>query len=237
MNDCQDDHCRFHEVFLLNPDEHYGSVTPGGDPADAVTTGGRHSDIYGTMLIHREHDLYVAPPEGAKPLQEMIRMRLLALRFSADDADEWAFRDWRECLDASRDLGDKQRDQALCEKVAQAAVAYRDSGMPIDEAFAWTIRSISANLAVYNRQRGWNPDTYSTLVALCASEQVRTPERTRPHESAWVDAPIPAWRVLRYIKAGFAVTEAIALEERHRAGEDIDAAVDTLIGLTSRERA
>ncbi len=68
------------------------------------------------------------------------------------------------------------------------------------------------------------------------SEQVRTPERTRPHEPAWVDAPIPAWRVLRYIKAGLAVTEAIALEERHRAGEDIDAAVDTLIGLTSPER-
>lgn len=231
MNGCDDDHCRLHDVFLLNADEHYGSVTPGGDPAEAVATGGRHSNLYGTMLIHREQDLYVAPSEGAKPLQEMIRKRLLALRFSADDADEWAFRDWRRLLRPDRFHG--RDDLRLSDQVVQAALEYRDTGMPIDEAVAWTVRSVSAGLAVYNRRRGWNPHTYSTLVSLCMGKARQSPSGYRAAEDDWVDAPIPAWRALRYLKAGLTVAESIEQEGRHRAGEDVDAAIDTLLGLTA----
>lgn len=122
----------------------------------------------------------------------MIRTRLRAERFDEDDCDEWAYRDWRKVLAHPRDMFDESRDQSMCDRVVEAALAYRDTGMPIDEAFAWTIRSISANLAVYNGSAAGTrtPTPRSSRSACpnrCARQSVR--DHTSPPGSTHPSPP------------------------------------------------
>lgn len=186
-------------------------------------------NLYGKMLLHREHDLYVAEAHLGQELQGMIRDQLLAERFSDEDAREWAYRNWLQWLPLPTTVRRRDRDSYLADQVVQAARMYRETGMPVDEAFGWTIRSISAPYATSMRNRGWNPDSYTDLVNLCLA---RNSEPADPDETdLWIAAPIPAWRALRYLKAGLTCSEAVNYEQRRMSGEDIDPAIDTLIAL------
>lgn len=219
---------RFHAALPVNPDEPIANVTPGGDPSDAVATGLRFRHVYGAMLLHRDHDLYVAEADHGRHLQHLIRDRLLAERFSLDHADEWALRNWRKWLSPVGKTYSDHDDPRLCDKVVDAALEYRETGMPIDEAFAWVTRSISATYAVHSRSHGWNPEAFSTLIRLCI-------EAVADNEDEWVEAPIVWWRALRYLQAGLHLPEALEQERRRLDGEDIDPAIDLLLALTARD--
>jgi len=183
------------------------------------------------MLLHREHDLYVAEKNRGRALQDLIRNRLRTDRFSKDDADEWAFRNWYRWLIPAGEPFNEEDDPWVCEQVVEAALAFRRTGMPIDGAFAWTIRDVTATKAVRARQQGWNPHAYSTLLTLC-SEQ--TPDNGSA--GAWVESGIAWWRALRYLQARIGLREALAHEERrHHYGDDVDTAVDLVLALTDAE--
>lgn len=182
---------------------------------------------HGESVLHREEDLYVADYEHGRDLQELIRARLLAERFSETDAAEWAFRRWSLWLGAgqTRRYNDGLDDR-LCEVVVQAALAYRETGIPTDEAVAWVVRSINAEFAVHLRRCGWNPRTYSTLLRLCSQKPHSIGDSDR-----WTDSGIVWWRVLRYLRTGVRMEEAIDMETRRTHGKDIDTAIDVLIAL------
>jgi len=217
--------------YPLDADEPVGHLEPGGDPASATASGTRYRDIYGASLIHRPHDLWVATDGVSRDLQGLIRQRLLAERFGPDDADEWAFRDWHTLHVRAGSTYRDANNPRLCDRVVELAIAHRDHGIPNDEAFLWVAQSIDATDAAHYRNNGWNPDTYRTLVSPWWPKGApSTPE-------AWIEAPIPAWRALRYLRAGLTLTEALAQEERRHAGEDVDPAIDLLVGLLPRRRS
>lgn len=193
---------------------------------DKASTTGRAGRLHGQVSVRREHDLFVAYAEPERRWQETIRARLVSERFCPDDAIEWACRDWLTWLPRPLHPRDDEDPSSLCEPVIQAALSYRDTGIPSDEAFAWTIRSIGATYAVYLRRQGWNPVTFGNLAGLCIE---RGPDTDEVDE--WVASGIPGWRALRYLEAGLSPAEAGAFEERRLSGEDVDAAIDVLIGL------
>lgn len=197
-------------------------AAPGSDALGVLQV----CNVFGDLLLHRTEDLWVATEGVDRRLQELIRRRLLAERFDVDDAEEWAFRNWRLWLAIPIDLDGEPQDRWICDQVTSIAGVYRDTGMPNDEAFAWAIRSINANYAVYLRRQGWNPDTFGTLTGLCLESA------TDQDEAHWVAAPIVWWRVLRYLLAGMTLAEALAHEQRRLEGEDIDSAIDVLLALT-----
>lgn len=80
----------------------------------------------------------------------------------------------------------------VCDQAGQAALSYRETAIPNYEAFAWTIRSVSATHAVHIRHHGWTPKTYSNLLALCIQQ---TPEIDAADE--WIGSPIVWRRALR----------------------------------------
>ncbi|GAA4372865.1 hypothetical protein [Nocardioides caricicola] len=186
--------------------------------------------VYGAMLLHREQDLYVAETDRHRGLQDHIRERLLGERFSLDDAEEWAYRNWYKALTRIDDSLDDEAENFLCDEAVAIALAYRDTGIPNDEAFAWSSRSVSATDAVRIRQHGWNPHAYSTLLAYCFQQAPHMEEADN-----WIASPVAWWRVLRYLRAGFGPREALDLEARRTAGEDVDPAIDLLISLTAPE--
>lgn len=219
---------RLNDPYPLDPDEEAGFLVPGADPATAVASGTRYRDIYGAMLVHRPHDLWVATDDTSRDLQDLIRLRLHAQRFSLDDADEWAFRDWHMLFVRAGSTYCAENNPRLCDKVVELAIAHRDHGIPNDEAFLWITLFVNAADAVHYRNDGWTPDTYRTLLSR------RWPKETPTTPEAWIEAPIPAWRALRYLRAGLTLTEALAEEKRRHAGEDVDAAIDLVLGLTAK---
>lgn len=221
---------RLTDHYPLDPGEQVGHLEPGADPATAVVTGTRYRDIYGASLIHRPHDLWVATDDVSRDLQDLIRQRLLAERFSPDDADEWAFRDWHTLHVRAGSTYRDANNPRLRDRVVELALAHRDHGIPNDEAFLWVAQSVDATDAAHHRNHGWNPDTYRTLM----SRWWRKGSPSAPE--AWIEAPILAWRALRYLRVGLTLTEALTQEERRLAGEDVDSAIDLLIGLAPRRR-
>lgn len=210
----------------IAPDEMVAFVVPhSGDPLpdDPVVS---LRDLYGERLLHRPQDLYVAPDTQGRQLQDQIRAALRSERFDEDDSDEWAFRNWRARIMFPRDLDEASLDQWICDRVVNAALSYRDTGIPNDEAFGWVIRYVSATHAVHIRQHGWNPEAYSALLRAC-NQQAPAIENA----DAWIEAPIAWWRVLRYVEAGLRVSEALGQENRRVEGVGVDAAIDMLIGL------
>ncbi|MBB6627490.1 hypothetical protein H5V45_09160 [Nocardioides sp. KIGAM211] len=212
------------EPVHLDPDEVVQHRPVDGE-VQATSRSVRIGSLYGVMLLHRDHDLYVAENRRGRNLQDLIRARLQAERFSDDDAQEWAFRNWCRWLVDPRDSFDGD-DSWFCDQVIQAALAYRDTGIPIDEAFGWTIRSVSARDAVRLRAHGWNPDAYSTLATYCMNQGAELEEA-----DTWVESRIVWWRALRYLEAGLRLPEALVQETRRLEGADIDPAVDLLIAL------
>lgn len=184
--------------------------------------------LYGATVFHREHDLYVAEKGRGRHLQYAIRVRLRAQRFERHDAEEWAFRNWYRWLIPEGESFNEEIDPSLSSEVVKQALAYRETGIPNDEAFAWTIRGISAPDAVHLRNCGWNPQAYNTLLTRCF---LLAPDVE--DAAGWVESPIVWWRALRYLEAGSRLPEALDLETRRLAGEGIDAAIDLLIGLTA----
>lgn len=217
------------EPIPIDPDDilHYQSVDGGTDPQTTIRV--RH--LYGELLLHREQDLYVAPVKKGRSLQDLIRNRLIEERFDPEDADEWAFRNWIQWLNYSVKQYNEAQDAWVCDQVIQSALAYRQTGIPNDEAFAWTIRSISAEYATYLR-RGWSPYAYDTLVYLCAQIYTgSTSDGGLDLVDHWAGSTIVWWRVLRYLRAGLQLEEALDHEERRLNGEDVDPAIDILIAL------
>ncbi|WP_028638643.1 hypothetical protein [Nocardioides sp. URHA0032] len=215
----------------LDPDSSVQYRTVDDEP-DPSANSVRIRYLYGSMLLHREHDLFVAQSAQGRHAQDLIRTRLRAERFSTDDSDEWAFRNWRKwwSLNELAQHSIDQPDEWMCDLVVQVALAYRDTGIPNDEAFEWVIRSVSPDYALSIRNHGWNPHAYGTLCALCI--QRATPDRNDDNEAdRWIASPIVWWRALRYLQAGFRLPDALGQELRRRDGEDVDAAVDVLIGL------
>lgn len=192
---------------------------------------------FGRLLIHREQDLWVANAENQRRLQDLIRDRLLAERFDIDDAEEWAYRYWSMWLDRLQSLdestGREHIDARLAETVVTVALEYRATGMPVDEAFGWANRSLSASYAVHIRNNGWNPDTYTALTTLCLEGAADGDPNWVDDTDQWIDAPIAWWRALRYLQTGFSVEEALDHEARRLGGEDVDAAMDVLLGLNA----
>ena len=119
-------------------------------------------------------------------------------------------------------------DPRLCDEVVGAALEYRETGMPVDEAFGWVKRSISAPYAMHNRRHGWSPEAFSTLTRLCM-------EAATNNEDEWVAAPVGWWRAIRYLQAGVHLPEALEFERRRLDGEDVDPAIDLLIALMAPE--
>lgn len=132
-------------------------------------------------------------------------------------------RDWRRWLRSVTMVYEKRRDARIADEVVEMALAFRDTGMPIDEAFGWAVRGITAADAVHHRNHGWNPHTFSTLASLC--------EASPSTQSEWVEAPLPAQRAMRYARAGLSITEALGHERRRLAGDDVDSGLDLLIGF------
>ena len=184
--------------------------------------------LYGATVFHREHDLYVADPGRGRHLQDAIRLRLRAQRFDRHDAEEWAFRNWSRWLIPEGESFNEEIDPSLSSEVVKQALAYRETGIPNDEAFAWTIRRVSAPNAVRLRSQGWHPHAYSTLLTRCFLSAPDIEDA-----AGWIESPIVWWRALRYLEAGSRLPEALDLEDRRLAGEGIDAAIDLLIGLAA----
>lgn len=223
---------RLSHGFPIDPDEPVTYVMPGDPDGDPKQSDVLFRFVYGEMVLHRPHDLWVAPTDRGRHLQDMIRTRLLAERFSPDDAAEWAYRHWRSVFRTINDLYDEHDDEWMCHEVVENARAYRDAGMPVDEAFLWVRMRMEPDYAVHCRSHGWCPEAYSLLIRLCVDQVVHSAPYTRIADtSGWVEAPIVAWRSLRYLQAGLSLAEALEQERRREAGEDVDAAVDLLIAL------
>lgn len=218
---------RLTDPFTLDLDEQVGHLAPGADPTTAFASGVRYRDVYGAMLLHRPQDLWVAPGGSGRLVQDTIGDALKGHRFSADDVDEWRFRKWHHLLPApfAPEEEDAQRAVAF---IVEQAIAFRDAGIPNDEAFGWIILTKGADEAIHLRSLGWNPTTYTKLNDLTT--------RDRHGRRQWLTSGIPAWRVLRYLAAGLTLSEAHDQEDRHNAGEDTDPAIDLLIGLAPRRR-
>lgn len=217
---------RLTDPVRLNPDDQASYVDPASEHPTTFAGEVRFQDLYGHMLLHRPEDLWVAPPGPIRGLQTKIRAELLRKRFSLDDADEWAYRKWTRHI--AFVFGRRAYDDHdfVYAKVVEIALSYRDTGMPIDEAFVWAITPLNATHALHYRNQGWNPHSYRTLVEFCLD----SPQSER--EGAWIESPVVWWRALRYLRAGLTLNEALQQEDRRVQGDDVDLAIDVLLGLT-----
>src|SRR4051794_36287727 len=112
-------HGDFHtriQAVSLDPDHpvRYRSVD---SQSEWSTDNVRLRRLYGEVLLHRDHDLYVAERALGRDLQDLIRSRLRAERFGDDDAQEWAFRHWYKWLIPTGTSFNDEVDPWVCDQV------------------------------------------------------------------------------------------------------------------------
>jgi hypothetical protein len=148
---------------------------------------------------------------------------LMDARFSYGDAFRWAV----------ASMGRLDGD------VAPIAVSYREFGFTAREGVAWEARHVPASLAVIWANAGWTPAQAASLQRFLDNMD---PQFSHfgitmfdlAQEPGWLATGIPAHRVLIYEAAGISPDEALGLEARRSAGEDIGPAVAVLAALRPR---
>lgn len=113
-------------------------------------------------------------------------------------------------------------------------IPWMEAGVAPSQAAQWCIANIAADRGLVALRHGWTAWEFRKLVICMTSDSPARAASDRAIQAAledWSASEIPPRRALRYCELGLTTAAARDLEQRRAAGEQVDAAIDTLLAL------